>query len=196
FAGTAEIARSAFKIGRQVGDAGLDHWIDDAFWREEGKSKGGVIPDGAVEARVPRGESHAARVGGTKIIRRVSPIEDRAVGMPSASRRVADCIGQNDRARRGVSDVPKSSGGLQVERAGRLEIQPDEIAAAKHQVASFERSGEAAAVGLACPGVRRSYARTRFRRGCSGGGGGDSGGGDTGAGAGAGPSNGIQSTIR
>ena len=36
----AEGARGAFEIGRQIGDAGLDHQIDDALRLEEGKSDG------------------------------------------------------------------------------------------------------------------------------------------------------------
>ena len=82
FALAAECARGAFEIGRQVGDAGLDHRIDDALWREEGKSERCVIPDRGVEARVPRGEGRATIKGGAKIVRRVVPIENRAVGMP------------------------------------------------------------------------------------------------------------------
>ena len=78
----AERARGAFEIGRQVGDAGLDHRIDDALRLEEGKSEGRVIPRRGVEARVPRAEGRAAIEGGAKIVRRVVPIQDRAVGMP------------------------------------------------------------------------------------------------------------------
>src|SRR6516165_8892283 len=51
----AEVAQGTFEISRQVGDAGLNHWIDDAFRREKRKSECGVIPHGSVEARVPRG---------------------------------------------------------------------------------------------------------------------------------------------
>jgi hypothetical protein len=88
-----EIARGAFEIGRQIGDAGLNHRIDDALWREEGKSKRGEIPDGGVEARVPRGKGRAALEGGAEIVRRVVPIEDCAIGVPGQSRRAADRIG-------------------------------------------------------------------------------------------------------
>jgi hypothetical protein len=88
-----------FEIGRQVGDAGLDHRIDDAFRHEEGKSERGVVPDRGVEARLPRGEIGAALKGGAEIVWRVVPIEDCAVGVPGQSRRVADGIGQNDGAR-------------------------------------------------------------------------------------------------
>src|SRR5262249_4819757 len=66
----AECARSTFEIGWQIGDAGLDHRIDDALDVEEGKSKRGVIPCGGVEARVPRGEGRAASEGGVKVVRR------------------------------------------------------------------------------------------------------------------------------
>ena len=55
-----ERARGAFEIGRQIGNAGLDHRIDDPFRHQEGKPEGGVIPDGGVEARVPRGKGRAA----------------------------------------------------------------------------------------------------------------------------------------
>ena len=70
----AECARGAFEIGRQVGDAGLDHRIDDALRREEGKSEGCVIPDAGIEARVPRGAGPATIEGGAKIVWRVVPI--------------------------------------------------------------------------------------------------------------------------
>ena len=63
-AGTAERARRAFEIGRQVGDAGLHHHIDGALWLEEGKSQRRVIPDRGVEARVPGGEGRVALEGG------------------------------------------------------------------------------------------------------------------------------------
>ena len=66
---------------------------------QEGKSERCVIPDRGIEARVPRGEGRATIEGGAQIVRRVVPIEDRAVGMPSERRCVADGIGQNDRAR-------------------------------------------------------------------------------------------------
>ena len=82
-AGAAQRARGAFKIGRQVGDAGLDHRIDDAFRRQERKSERREIPDRGVEARVPRGKDGAALEGGAQIRRRVIPIEDRAVGVPA-----------------------------------------------------------------------------------------------------------------
>ena len=91
---------------------------------QEGKSERRVIPDRGVEARVPRGEGRAAIEGGAQIVRRVVPIEDRAVGMPSERRCVADGVGQNDCARRGVGGVAESPDGLQVEPAGRLEIEP------------------------------------------------------------------------
>ena len=84
FALAAECARGAFEIGRQVGDAGLDHQIDDALWREEGKAERRVIPDGGVEARVPRAEGRAASKGRAQIVRRVVPIQNLAVGMPAA----------------------------------------------------------------------------------------------------------------
>jgi len=93
FAGAAEIARCVFEIGRQVGNAGLDHRIDDAFRREEGESKRGVIPDGSVEACVPCGKGFAALVGSTQLVRRTVPIEDRAIGVPGQRRRITDRIG-------------------------------------------------------------------------------------------------------
>ena len=104
----AERARGAFKIGRQVGDAGLNHRIDDALRLEEGKSERRVIPDRGVEARVPRGKGRATIEGGAEIVRRVVPIQDRAVGMPCESRSVADGVSQNDRARRDVGGVAES----------------------------------------------------------------------------------------
>ena len=74
FACAAEVARGAFEIGRQVGDAGLNHRIDDSLRLKEGKSERRVIPDGAVEARVPRGECRAAVEGRAQIVRHVVPI--------------------------------------------------------------------------------------------------------------------------
>jgi hypothetical protein len=59
----------------------------------------GVIPDGGVEGGVPRREGCATIEGGTEIIWRMVPIENRTVGMPSERRGVTDGIGQNDRAR-------------------------------------------------------------------------------------------------
>ena len=144
----AERARGAFEIGRQVGDAGLDHRIDDALRREEGKPERRVIPDRGVEARVPRGEGRAAIEGGAEIVRRVVPIENRAVGVPGVRRGVADGVSQNDRARRGVGGIAESPDRLQIDRAGDFEINPNEIAALN--IGSlFKRSGEAAAVSLA-----------------------------------------------
>ena len=154
FALAAERARGAFEIGRQVGDAGLDHQIDDALRREEGKSERCVIPDGGVEARVPRGEGRAAIEGGAKIVRRVVPIEDRAVGMPSERRCVADGVGQNDRARRGVGGVAESPDGLQVDAlATSKSIQTR--SPALNIALNLKKSGEAAAVSLARSGAHR-----------------------------------------
>src|SRR5215472_10757629 len=93
-AGAAEVAGSVLQIGWQVGDASLDHWIDEAFWREEGESERGIVPNGSVEARVPRGEDRARAHGSAQIVRSVVPIKDCAVGMPDTCRRVADGVGQ------------------------------------------------------------------------------------------------------
>ena len=157
-AGAAERARGAFEIGRQVGDAGLDHWIDDALRRQEGKSEGGVIPDGGIKARIPRGEQRAAREGGAKIVRRVVPIEDRAVGMPGERRCVADGIGQNDRARCGLGDVPESSDGLQVDFGFHFKVDPADLVGGK----GHDRLPDAPATRL--HGGRRRRRRLRRRR--------------------------------
>src|SRR6516164_10409137 len=82
-AGAAEIARGALEIGWQVGDASLNHRINGALRREEGKSERGIIPDGGIKAHIPRGEGCATLEGGAKLVRRVVPIEDRAVSVPS-----------------------------------------------------------------------------------------------------------------
>ena len=113
----AKCARGAFEIGRQVGDAGLDHRIDDALRREEGKSERRVIPHRGVEARVPRGEGRAALEGGAEIGRRVVPIEDRAVGVPGLRGSVADGERAYDRARR--RGICVGSDGLEIGPPGR-----------------------------------------------------------------------------
>ena len=123
-------------LSRSVGRLETPAWIiriDDALRREEGKPERRVIPDRGVEARVPRGEGRAAIEGGAQIVRRVVPIENRAVGMPATRRSVADGVGQNDRARRGVGGVAESPGGLQVDRAGDFEIDPTSIAGVEHR---------------------------------------------------------------
>src|SRR5262245_38988772 len=79
-AGAAEIARGALEIGRQVGDAGLDHRIDDALRHQKGKRERGVIPRRGIEARIPRREGRAALEGGAKLVWHVAPIEDRTFG--------------------------------------------------------------------------------------------------------------------
>ena len=99
FARAAERARGAFKIGRQVGDAGLDHRIDDALRRQERKSERREIPDRGVEARVPRGKGRAAIEGGAEIVgawsqSRIAPSACQVGAVPSPM-----AIGQNDRAR-------------------------------------------------------------------------------------------------
>jgi len=98
-ASAAEGTRGALEIGWQVGDAGLNHRIDDAFRREEGKTERGVVPDGGIKSCIPRGEDCAAREGGAKLVWRVVPIEDRTISVPSARRCVADGMGQKDGAR-------------------------------------------------------------------------------------------------
>src|SRR5262249_49812144 len=110
-AGAAEIARGAFEIGRQVGNTGLDHRIDDAFRREKRKAERGIVPDGAVEARMPGGEGCAALEAGAKIVWRVVPIEDRAVGVPGARRRVAATRSSTHSDVRRWADAQACSGG-------------------------------------------------------------------------------------
>ena len=105
--------------------------------------------------------------------------------MPCERRSVADGVGQNDCARRGVSGVAESSDGLQVEQAGRLEIKPKIRVEHRAELSK----GQARPLQSASPSGAHRRQATRRRRGCS------AGGGDAGAGAGAGPLSGIQSTI-
>src|SRR5262249_3389640 len=163
-AGAAEIARGAFEIGWQVGDAGLNHRIDDALRREEGKAERGIVPDGGVEARVPRGKGCAAFEGCAKLVWRAVPIKNCTVGVPSKRRRVADGIGQDEGARRRRGDVPEGSGGLQIERAAkRFKIDPAKIVGFKRHGTRSEKSGEAAAQS-ASPLIRRARTRAGFTR--------------------------------
>src|SRR5262245_26959410 len=74
FARTAERTRGAFEIGREVGDAGLDHHVDDPFRLEERKVKGCIIPDVGIEARIPRGARPTTLESGAKIVWRAVPI--------------------------------------------------------------------------------------------------------------------------
>ena len=104
----AEVARSAFQIGRQVGDAGLDHRIDDALRREKGKAE--RSRNSRSRCRSSRSTRRLSRRDRRRreIVRRVVPIQDLAVGMPSARRLVADGVGQNDRARRSVGGIART----------------------------------------------------------------------------------------
>ena len=154
-------------LSRSVGRLETPAWIITSMTRSggrNGKSERCVIPDRGIEARVPCGEGRATIEGGAQIVRRVVPIQDRAVGVPCERRSVADGVGQNDCARRGVSGVAESPDGLQVERAGHFEIKP-KIAGLSIALNSRKvRRGRCSQPRLS--GAHRRQA-TRRRRGCS-----------------------------
>src|SRR5262245_51947 len=156
----AECARGALEVGRQVGDASLHHHVDDALWRQEGKSEGCIIPNVGIEARVPRGANPTALKDVAQIVWRVVPVQDRTVSLPVALRSVADGVGQNDGARRGVGGVAEGPVSFQVTQAGCLPIEPKVRLEHRAEI-SEGRVGGAAAVSPAFQvhiGIRRLVA--------------------------------------
>jgi hypothetical protein len=124
FAGTSKHPRGVFEVGWQVGNAGLHHRVNDAFRRQEWKSKRAVIPNRGVKTRMPRSKGRAAIVGGAELGWRVVPIENRAIGMPSQCRRIPDSEGAYDRLRR--RGIRVGSERLEIGLpAESLEVKPD-----------------------------------------------------------------------